>query len=325
MKKILITGAAGFIGSHLVELCLKKKLNVVAFDLYNSNNNWGWLEHLRKEKKLEVILGDISDKKSVENAARGCETIIHLASLIGIPYSYKSPLSYINTNIVGTYNILETALNKKIKNTLITSTSEVYGEQKYIPIDEKHSVEASSPYASTKIAADNLALSYYKSFKLPVKIIRPFNVFGPRQSGRGIIPSVILQILSKKNVIQVGNLYPKRDYTFVRDTCDAIHSIGKLGSNANGEIFNIGTNKAHSVQSIIDLIQKLMNSKKKIEIKTNRVRPKNSEVDILKCDNRKIKKYSKWNYDYSFEKGLKETIKWFETNHQKFKSDIYNI
>ena len=325
MKKILITGASGFIGSHLVELFLKKKINVVAYDLYNSNNNWGWLEHLRKEKKLQVILGDVSDKKSVEDAVKGCEVIVHLASLIGIPYSYKSPYSYINTNIVGTYNILETALKNKIQNTLITSTSEVYGEQKYIPIDEKHSVEASSPYASTKIAADNLALSYFKSFKLPVKIIRPFNVFGPRQSGRGIIPSVILQILSKKRTIQVGNLYPMRDYTYVKDTCNAIYSISRLKSNANGEIFNIGTNKTHSVTSIIDLIKKLMNSKKKIEIKTNRVRPKKSEVDILKCNNKKLKKFSKWNYQYSFENGLKETIKWFENNHQRFKSDIYNI
>ena len=325
MKKVFITGACGFIGSHLVEYFLKKGIKVIAYDLYNSNNNWGWLEDNNNEKNLKVLLGNISDLKSVETSAKNCDTIIHLASLIGIPYSYNAPSSYINTNIIGTYNILEAALKLKIKNVLVTSTSEVYGEQKYIPIDENHPVEASSPYASTKIAADNLALSYFKSFKLPVKIIRPFNVFGPRQSSRGLIPNVILQILNKNKEIKVGNLYPKRDYTYVEDTCEAIYKIAKLSEKFNGEVFNIGTNKTYSVREIIDLIKKLTKSNKKIKVNTIRVRPKKSEVDILKCNNLKIKRYCNWKNKHSFKKGLIKTIIWLKENKNKFKSEIYNI
>ncbi len=325
MKKVFITGACGFIGSHLVQYFLKKKIKVVAYDLYNSNNNWGWLENNKNEKNLKVLLGNISDFKSVETSAKSCDTIIHLASLIGIPYSYNAPSSYISTNIIGTYNILEAAIKLKIKNVLVTSTSEVYGEQKYLPIDEKHPVEASSPYASTKIAADNLALSYFKSFKLPVKIVRPFNVFGPRQSSRGLIPNVILQILNNNKDIKVGNLYPKRDYTYVEDTCEAIYKVAKLSKKFNGEVFNIGTNKTYSVKEIIDLIKKLTKSNKKTQINSIRVRPKKSEVDILRCNNSKIRKHCNWKNKHSFKKGLEKTIIWLQENKDKFKSKIYNI
>lgn len=325
MKKIFITGACGFIGSHLVETFLKKNKRVVAYDLYNLNNNWGWIEHLRGHKNLEVILGDVSDFKSLNDACGNCDTIIHLASLIGIPYSYKSPASYIKTNINGTYNVLELSLRKKIKNTLLTSTSEVYGKHKYLPMDEKHPVEASSPYAASKIAADNLALSYFKSFNLPLKIIRPFNVYGPRQSQRAIIPTIIMQILNNNKDISVGNIYPSRDYTFVKDTCSAIYMLSKLGNKGNGEIFHIGNNKTYKIKNIIDKIKMLMDSKKNIKKNKLRIRPKNGEVDILKCDNKKIKKIVRWNAEYSFEKGLIETIKWFEKNKKKFSSNIYNI
>ena len=263
MKKIFITGACGFIGSHLVETFLNKNKKVVAYDLYNLNNNWGWIEHLRGHKNLKVILGDVSDFKSLDDACSDCDTIIHLASLIGIPYSYKSPASYIKTNINGTYNILELSLRKKIKNTLLTSTSEVYGEHKYLPMDEKHPVEASSPYAASKIAADNLALSYFKSFNLPLKIVRPFNVYGPRQSQRAIIPTIIMQILNNNKNISVGNIYPSRDYTFVKDTCSAIYMLSKTGKKNNGEIFHIGNNKTYKIQYIINKIKTLMDSKTK--------------------------------------------------------------
>lgn len=325
MKKIFITGACGFIGSHLVEMYLKKNRKVVAYDLYNLNNHWGWLEHLRGNKNLEVILGDVSDFKSLEDASNNCDTIIHLASLIGIPYSYKSPASYIKTNINGTYNVLELSLRKKIKNTLLTSTSEVYGEHKYLPMDEKHPVEASSPYAASKIAADNLALSYFKSFKLPLKIIRPFNVYGPRQSQRAIIPTIIMQILNNNKNISVGNIYPSRDYTFVKDTCSAIFMLSKIKNRGNGEIFHIGNNKTYKIQYIINKIKTLMDSKKNIKTNKIRVRPKNGEVDILKCDNKKIKNTVGWRAEFSFERGLIETIEWFKKNKNRFTSDLYNI
>lgn len=325
MKKVLVTGAFGFIGSHLVESLIKKKIKVVAYDLYNSNNNWGWLDGVKETKYLKIITGNVEDKKNLEEASLGCDTIIHLAALIAIPYSYKSPLSYINTNIIGTYNILEIGKQKKIQNIIITSTSEVYGEQKYLPLDENHTVEASSPYAATKIAADNLSLSYFKSFNLPIKIIRPFNVFGPRQSGRGLIPSIIIQILNNSKYIEVGNLYPERDYTYVKDTCEAIYLIAKKRKKGNGEIFNIGLNKSYSVKNIIYKIKKIMNSKKKIKVKNLRVRPKKSEVNKLLCDNKKIKKIFSWKNKYSFEEGLSETISWFKKNKKIYKSKIYNI
>ena len=325
MKKIFITGACGFIGSHLVELFLKKNLKVIAYDLYNSNNNFGWLNHLKENNKLKIILGDVSDFKSLENSCQSCDTIIHLASLIGIPYSYTSPSSYLRTNINGTYNILELAIRKKIDNVLITSTSEVYGEQKYLPIDENHPIEASSPYAATKIAADNLALSYYKSFGLPIKIIRPFNVYGPRQSQRAIIPTIIMQILNKNKNIKLGNLHPSRDYTFVKDTCDAIYQLGKMKNKGKGQIFNIGNKKSYKIIEIAEKIKKIMKSNMNIKLDKNRVRPYKSEVDNLECENKKIKKFSKWKSKYSFDNGLKETIKWFELNKDNISSKKYTI
>ena len=225
MTKILITGACGFIGSHLAELCVKNEIEVVAFDRYNPNNSWGWLESLDCQDEMEVILGDVRDYDSVSKAMKGCSAVFHLAALIGIPYSYVSPLAYIRTNIEGTYNVLEASKNLKLEQVLITSTSETYGTAQYTPIDEKHPLIGQSPYSASKIAADQLAISYFRSFDVPVKIVRPFNTYGPRQSARAIIPTIISQVLSQKDNIDIGNLSPTRDFSFVLDTCQGFIDI----------------------------------------------------------------------------------------------------
>ena len=323
-KKILITGAAGFIGSFLTELCVKKGYKVVAFDRYNPNNHIGWLENSKYINDIEVLLGDIRDFDSVLNAIDGCDSVFHLAALIGIPYSYISPLAYLKTNIEGTYNVLEASKLKNINQILITSTSETYGNAKYIPIDENHPLIAQSPYSSTKIAADQLALSYYFSFNMPIKIVRPFNTYGPRQSLRAIIPTIITQLLAKNEKIKLGNLNPTRDLTYVEDTVDAFLKIYEK-DELFGEIINIGSNKEISVREIFNQISSILGVKALVEEEDLRIRPKKSEVNRLVCNNEKIYKSTGWQPRTSLQEGLNKTINWFKTTNNSYNSTKYNV
>lgn len=317
-KKILITGAAGFLGSHLTEKLVKLGHKVVAFDRYNSNNDFFWLNKLRDQNKknCHFILGDIRDYDSVFNAMKGCDTVLHLAALIGIPYSYYSPIAYVKTNIEGTYNVLESSRKLKLKNIVITSTSEVYGTAKYLPIDENHEINSQSPYAASKTAADHLAISYFRSFKLPIKIIRPFNIYGPRQSERAIIPTIINQALNSKKSIFLGNTTPSRDFNYVFDVIDAFIKIMN-SKKANGQIINVANNKKISVLFLCKEILKIINSKKMIKVKKNRKRPISSEVENLQGNNKKIKKLLLWKPKTKLKKGLELTIEWFKQNKTK--------
>lgn len=325
-NKIIITGATGFIGSHLTEYLVGKGFNVIAFDRYNSNNNWGWLEQSKYKNDFQVILGDIRDYDSVSKAMNGCDAVFHLAALIGIPYSYVSPLAYIRTNIEGTYNILEAAKNLKLKQVLITSTSETYGTAQYVPIDEKHPLVGQSPYSASKIAADQLAISYFKSFELPVKLVRPFNTYGPRQSARAIIPTIISQMLNGKSEIELGSLTPTRDLTFVKDICAGFEEIYK-SEILFGEVTNIGMKTEISIGELTKLIAKTMNLEVAIKSLAERIRPENSEVERLFCDNTKLLKHTSWKPNYTLEQGIGEVIEWMKKpgNLNYFKSDKYNV
>jgi len=323
-KKVLITGATGFIGSHLTELCVENGYSVKAFDRYNPNNHWGWLEGSSYKSEIEVILGDIRDYDSVHNSMKGCDVVFHLAALIGIPYSYISPLAYIRTNIEGTYNVLEAARKLELDDILITSTSETYGTAQYTPIDEKHPMVAQSPYSASKIAADQMALSYYRSFDLPVKIVRPFNTYGPRQSARAVIPTIISQILVGTEELRLGSITPTRDLVFVKDTCHgfiAIHNSDKLV----GEVTNIGTNIEISIGDLALKIVQLMGKTTRVGVDKERIRPESSEVDQLICDNSKLLKHTAWEPLFTLESGLIETIGWMESNIDSYKSEIYNV
>lgn len=324
-KNILITGANGFIGSHLAEFFTKKKFNVFSFDRYNIQNNFGWLENSSNKNKIKFILGDIRDYDSVYKAMKGCESVIHLAALIGIPYSYVSPSAYVKTNVEGTYNVLEAAKNHKIKNVIITSTSEVYGTAYKHKLSENDLVSAQSPYAASKIAADQLALSYNLSFNSPIKIIRPFNTFGPRQSFRAVIPTIISQILNKKK-IKIGNINTTRDFTYVHDLCDAFYKIHQ-SNKCIGQILNVGSGKEISIKELIIKINSITSRNVKINVEKKRLRPKESEVSRLRCNNGKIKKLIKWNNAHSLEEGLIKTIKWFskKENLIKYTNNSYNI
>ena len=324
MKKILITGATGFVGSHLTELCVKKGYNVVAFDRYNPNYNLGWLEKSKFRDDINFVFGDIRDQDSVLKTMRNCKIVFHLAALVGIPYSYTSPLAYLKTNIEGTYNILESSKHLDIEQTIITSTSETYGSAKYVPIDEKHPLLAQSPYSASKISADQLALSYWKSFQLPVKIIRPFNIYGPRQSSRAIIPSIIIQVLSSKKEIKLGNIKPSRDFTYVTDTCNAFLEILKI-KNLFGDTINVGSNNEYTIKDIAKKILLKLNSKANIKKEEKRVRTSKSEVVRLICDNTKILKYTNWNPKIKIEEGLDKTISWFKDYKDFFRHDIYHV
>jgi len=324
MNKILVTGAGGFIGSHLVELLVKEGYDVRSFIKYNSKNDWGWLEYSEIKNDIEILTGDIRDYDSVFNAMRGCDAVFHLAALIGIPYSYISPLAYIKTNVEGTYNILQAARELNLQQILITSTSETYGTAQYIPIDEKHPLVGQSPYSASKIAADQLAISYYRSFNLPIKIVRPFNTFGPRQSARAIIPTIILQILAGNREIKVGNVMPTRDYTFVKDTCFGFLEIYK-SNNLFGEVVNIGMGYDISIFNLITKISEMMNANIEIIEDKVRIRPSKSEVERLCCDNSKLIKNTNWKPKYNLEKGLNETIDWLKKNYNLYKTNIYNI
>jgi len=322
--KILVTGSAGFIGSHLTELMVRAGYNVKAFIHYNSKNNWGWLEESKCKKEIEIITGDIRDYDSVYSAMNGVDTVFHLAALIGIPYSYVSPLAYIRTNIEGTYNILQSAKELELQNILITSTSETYGTAQYVPIDEKHPMVGQSPYSATKIASDQIALSYYRSFNLPVKVVRPFNTYGPRQSARAFIPTVISQVLSGIDEIKVGNLTPTRDLTYVKDTARGFLEIAKSDSTV-GEITNIGMKEEISMGNLVKLIGKIIGQEITIVTDKNRIRPEKSEVERLFCDNSKILKNTNWKPQYDLEKGIQETVAWLKENIHLYKPVIYNV
>ena len=321
--KILITGGCGFIGSHLTEHLAQRGFEVTVFDRYNSNNDWGWLENSIFKKDFNVILGDIRDYDSVKNAVKGNNVVLHLAALIGIPYSYISPLAYIKTNVEGTYNVLQSAKELEISKTVITSTSEVYGSAIYTPINEDHPLQPQSPYSASKIGADNLALSYYHSFDLPVTIIRPFNTYGPRQSARAIIPTIFSQLISSKN-ISLGNLSTVRDFTFVEDLCMAYDILLK-NNIFNGEVVNVGSNQDISISQLLEKIFKITNLKKKIVVSEDRIRKNKSEVNHLLCDNKKILSLTDWKPKISLDKGLKKTYSWIEKNKNLYKNNLYNV
>jgi len=322
--KALVTGAGGFIGSHLCEALVEKGYNVKAFIRYNSRNFWGWIENSPYKSRIEVVTGDIRDYDSVEDAMKGTDMIFHLAALIGIPYSYVSPLAYIKTNIEGTYNVLQAARELNARKVIHTSTSEVYGTAQSVPIAESHPINPQSPYSATKASADYLALSFHRSFALPVAIIRPFNTYGPRQSARAVIPTIITQILSGKRKIKTGSLHPTRDLTYVKDTVEGFIAVAE-SEKSIGEVMNIGMNFEISIGDLGKLISKLMNVQIKMEVEKERQRPEKSEVERLWADNKKAKGLLGWSPKYTLEKGLKETIEWFKENLHLYKSEIYNI
>ncbi len=324
MKKVLITGAGGFIGSHLTEHCVTQGYKVRAFVHYNANNHWGWLEHSACKNKIEVVCGNVRDYDFVFNSMKGCDAVFHLAALIGIPYSYISPLAYIKTNVEGTYNVIQSAKEIGVKNVIITSTSETYGTAQYVPIDEKHPSVGQSPYAASKIAADQIALSYHRAFGLPVKVVRPFNTYGPRQSARAIIPTIITQILNGHKVIKLGNTAPTRDLTYVKDTVQGFLDIAQAKTLA-GEAVNIGMNMEISIGDLAYRIAFLLNKKIRISEDAQRVRVKNSEVERLRCDNTKIMRHTSWKPRYDLDRGIKETIGWIKKNMNLYKPEIYNV
>ncbi|MEZ5067268.1 MAG: NAD-dependent 4,6-dehydratase LegB [Bacteroidia bacterium] len=324
MKNVLVTGAAGFIGSHLTERCVESGYKVKAFVRYNSKGNYGWLESSPYKNDIEFITGDIRDYDSVYNAVKGCDTVFHLAALIGIPYSYVSPMAYIKTNVEGTYNIVQSCREQGTENILVTSTSETYGTAQYVPIDEKHPLVGQSPYSASKIGADQMALSYYLSFNSPVKIVRPFNTYGPRQSARAVIPTIITQLLSGKTEIKLGHTTPTRDLTFVKDTANGFLAIAQNPA-FNGTVTNIGMKDEISVGDLALMIAKLMNKNISILTDSQRVRPDKSEVERLFCDNTKIVSNTNWRPQLTLEEGLKQTIKFLESNLHLYKPDVYNV
>lgn len=321
---ILVTGAGGFIGSHLTEFFAKKGYKVRAFVRYNSRNFWGWLEESEYRDKIEVYTGDVRDYDSVYDAMKGIDVVFHLAALIGIPYSYISPLAYIKTNVEGTYNILQAARERKVSRVVHTSTSEVYGTAQYVPINEKHPYNPQSPYAASKAAADHLALSFYRSFGLPVTIIRPFNTYGPRQSARAVIPTIITQILSGKKVVKLGNLKPTRDLNFVEDTVNGFHMVG-FHPNTVGDVFNLGTGKEISIGELAKKIAILIGENVEVMTDEKRVRPEKSEVERLCADATKAREIAGWEPRYTLDEGLKMTIKWIREHLETYKPDIYNM
>jgi NAD dependent epimerase/dehydratase len=324
MEKVLVTGAGGFIGSHLCKELIEHKYYVKAFVRYNSRNSRGWLEELPENEQIEIIWGDIRNYDIVRNAMKDVDIVFHLASLIGIPYSYHSPDSYVDTNIRGTLNILQAAKDLQIKKVVHTSTSEIYGTAQFVPITENHPVNPQSPYAATKAAADFLALSFYRSFDLPVAIIRPFNTYGPKQSTRAVIPAIITQILGKNEKIKLGSLSPTRDLTYVKDTVDGFIKIAEK-VETNGQIINIASNFEISIGHLVKLIANLMEVEVDTQIETERQRPEKSEVERLWADIEKAKSLLGWLPKYSLEKGLKETIQWFRTYKNLYKEDRYTI
>ncbi|MFJ9501226.1 NAD-dependent 4,6-dehydratase LegB [Brevibacillus centrosporus] len=331
-KKILVTGADGFIGSHLTEELVKRGYEVKAFVCYNSFNSWGWLDHSPKEivNQCEIFSGDIRDPYGVKTAMQGCDAVLHLAALIAIPYSYHSPDTYVDTNIKGTLNVLQAARELGVEKVVHTSTSEVYGTAKFVPITEEHPLQGQSPYSASKIGADQLAYSFYSSFNLPVSIIRPFNTYGPRQSARAVIPTIISQIASGERQIKLGSIHPTRDFNYVKDTVRGFLSILE-SEQSNGEVINIGSNFEVSIGETAHLIAELMDAQIEILTDDRRLRPEKSEVERLWADNSKAKRILGWEPAYGggegFKNGLLETIAWFsdKENLVQYKAGIYNL
>ena len=324
MKKILVTGAGGFIGSHLTEMCVEQGYEVRALVHYNSMNSWGWLDKSEILSNIEVISGDVCDYKNTLRAMTGMDSVFHLAALIGIPFSYVASGAYVQTNIIGTYNILESARELGLENIVITSTSETYGTAQHVPMDENHPLVGQSPYSASKIAADQLAISYHRSFGLPVRIARPFNAYGPRQSARAIIPTIMAQIVKNKKELKIGNTEPSRDLTFVRDTASGILAIAH-SKDATGEVINIGMQEETKIGDLAHMIARIAGVEIELKIESQRVRSKESEVHRLLCDKSKINKLTDWQPEYTLERGLKETFEWIKDHIDQYKSDIYNL
>jgi len=325
-KKVLVTGADGFIGSHLTESLLEKGYDVKAFAYYNSFNTWGWLDTLPKEKldEIEIFTGDIRDPNGVRTAMKGVDEVFHLAALIAIPFSYHSPDSYVDTNIKGTLNVLQAGRDLETQRILVTSTSEVYGTAQYVPIDEYHPYQGQSPYSATKIGADRLAESFYRSFNMPISIVRPFNTFGPRQSARAVIPTIISQLLAGQEEIKLGSLTPTRDFNYVKDTAAGFIAIAE-SEQTIGEEINIATQQEISIGDLAKEIIEQINPKATILCEEERLRPEKSEVNRLLGANEKIKKLTNWKQQYTFAQGIEETITWMRNNMNAYKTDIYNI
>jgi NAD dependent epimerase/dehydratase len=325
-KKVLLTGSEGFIGSHLTEMLVELGAEVTALVQYNSFNNWGWIDTFDKNLKesINIVSGDVREYDGMKRIIKGQEVVFHLAALIAIPYSYLSPMAYVRTNIEGTTNVLEACREYSVEKIVHTSTSETYGSALYVPIDEKHPMQGQSPYSASKIGADKIAESFYKSFNLPVATIRPFNTYGPRQSARAVIPTIISQILAGKTEIKLGSLTPTRDFNYVKDTAKAFIKVAESDKTI-GEVINAGSNYEISIGDTVKKIIDIIGKDIKIISDEERVRPENSEVNRLWADNTKIKTLTDWSVQYSIDDGLKETIDWIKNNIQYFKTDIYNI
>jgi NAD dependent epimerase/dehydratase len=331
-KKILVTGADGFIGSHLTETLVRKGYDVKAFVYYNSFNSWGWLDESPKDiqESIEVFAGDIRDPHGVKQAMKGCDVVMHLASLIAIPYSYHSPDTYVDTNIKGTLNVLQAARELEVEKVVHTSTSEVYGTAQFVPITEDHPLQGQSPYSASKIGADQMAISFYRSFGIPVAIIRPFNTYGPRQSARAVIPTIITQIANGKRKIQLGALHPTRDFNYIEDTVSGFIKIAESDASI-GEVINIGSNYEISIGDTAKLIAEVMGADIEIVTDEQRLRPEKSEVERLWACNRKAKELLRWEPAFAGREGLKrglaKTAEWFTNieNLKKYKADVYNI
>ncbi|MDB0047985.1 NAD-dependent 4,6-dehydratase LegB [Burkholderiaceae bacterium] len=326
MKKILITGADGFIGSHLTELLVREGYKVRALSQYNSFNYWGWLEGVSCLKEVEVVNGDVRDPHCCKHITKNVDIVFHLAALIAIPYSYLAPDSYVDTNIRGTLNICQAALENGAERIIHTSTSEVYGTAQYVPIDESHPLQAQSPYSASKIGADAMAMSFFNAFDLPVTIARPFNTYGPRQSARAVIPTIISQIGNGKKQIKLGDVTPTRDFSYVADTCRGFLELARC-DKAIGETVNIGSNFEISVSDTLNLIRELMSSDVEFLKDEQRIRPEKSEVFRLWCDNTKMRELTGFEPEYSIRQGLQETINWFTRPEylSKYKADLYNV
>jgi NAD dependent epimerase/dehydratase len=326
MNKVLVTGADGFIGSHLTEMLVARGFQVRALAQYNSFNNWGWLEDVACKHDIEVICGDVRDPQFCRLACRDIDTVYHLAALIAIPYSYQAPDSYVDTNVRGTLNICQAARDNGVARVIHTSTSEVYGTAQYVPIDEKHPLQPQSPYSASKIAADAMAMSFFNAFNLPLTIARPFNTYGPRQSARAVIPTIITQIANGKKQIQLGDVSPTRDFNYVEDTCRGFIALAEA-EQAIGETVNIGSNFEISVGETLNLIKSIMGSDVEFLVDEQRLRPEKSEVNRLWCDNSKIKQLTDFAPQVSLEEGLRRTVAWFGNadNLKRYKADIYNV
>jgi NAD dependent epimerase/dehydratase len=326
-KKVLITGADGFIGSHLVELLHSKGAEVRALSYYNSFNYWGWLENLPCLNDIEVISGDVRDPFFCKEISKNVDVIFHLAALIAIPYSYTAPQNYVQTNVTGTLNICQAALDNKVERIICTSTSEVYGTAQYVPIDEKHPLQPQSPYSASKIGADAIAMSYFNTFNLPLTIARPFNTFGPRQSLRAVIPNIICQMLDGKEEIKMGDIRPTRDFNFVKDTCKGMVLLAENGDKTIGKTINIGSGGEISIGDLFNLIKASIGSKAQLIVENERLRPEKSEVFRLCCDNNYIKELVGFSPSYDLKSGIDETILWYkkDENLANFKTNIYNV